>query len=652
MKVKMKKATLAVMADELQTAVKALQKCGEFMIISQSDGEALRTESDESYTDSAENALSAYGPYRKKRGLLYCRPEYTAEELEREDTSDRQSALLAVELKERMDALENSIQRLNEQNARLEPFMALSLDGAEANGTEYTEFICGRYKPSQKDMSPFEVLCEENDVAPTVFYEDTKGVRYVYLHVFKGQGAQFSEAAQQSGLEPLALPYKNGTPQDERKRIMQELDALTQELEKTGELLAAEAEKADRMELFCDRERIKDQRRTVIACPTQRTAVIYGWVREDRTQRVEKAIRSACDAYHLEFADPADDEQAPTVTKSNKFVEQYSCITNAFSVPGASDVDPNPVMAVWYFIIFGMMMGDVGYGALMAILLTLFKKLKKPRGNTAKLVNVMLYSSITAIIFGFAFGSFFGNTLRLYPLDPPTLYLGVETPTGPYKDLCLINPQTDITGTLIITLVLGALHIFTGMIVKAVMLIKEGKWLDAVCDQFSWIVMITGIGLVFLGGTAATVGMIAALAMVVLILLTGGRKKKGAGKIIGGLGALYGATSFLSDILSYSRILALCLSTSIIGWVMNMLAGMVCSAMPNIILGVMVSVLIYALGHGINFALGLLSAYVHTCRLQYIEFFGKFYDGGGVEFKPLKADTQYVDVVDIKDNEN
>lgn len=180
------------------------------------------------------------------------------------------------------------------------------------------------------------------------------------------------------------------------------------------------------------------------------------------------------------------------------------------------------------------------------------------------------------------------------------------------------------------------------MAVKMYADIRAGHVWDAIFDQLSWMVLITGAALLFLPATS-TVGMVMAIAGAVTILLTAGRKKPGVfGKITGGLLGLYNITGYASDILSYSRILALSLATGVVGMVMNLLAGM----LQGSIIGFVFSLLVYIVGHAFNLAMGLLSAYVHDSRLQYIEFFGKFYEGGGYAFKPLSVDTKYVDVVD------
>ena len=282
-------------------------------------------------------------------------------------------------------------------------------------------------------------------------------------------------------------------------------------------------------------------------------------------------------------------------------------------------------MAPWYWIIFGLMMGDAGYGLLMVLGIGLFKKLKKPRGEFGKLVNVLFFSGFTTILWGVLFGSYFGETWH------PILFVPLDDPMR----------------MLIFCAVLGLLHMFSGMAVQMAASIKAGRFWDAIFDQFSWMMLLAGLGLLFLPQTR-TVGAALAVAGAVIVLFTAGRAKKGVfGKIIGGFGGLYGITSYMSDILSYSRILALSLSSGVVGMVMNLLAGMV----GGTAVGFVFSLLIYVVGHIFNLAMGLLSAYVHDSRLQYIEFFNKFYEGGGYAFRPLQINPRFVDITDSRENQ-
>ena len=227
---------------------------------------------------------------------------------------------------------------------------------------------------------------------------------------------------------------------------------------------------------------------------------------------------------------------------------------------------------------------------------------------------------MTSVIAGVLFGSYFGETWN------PILFSPMEEPMN----------------MLIFTLGVGVAHIFTGLITAMYYNVKAGKWLDAVADQLSWILAISGIAMLLIP-SLSKVGVILAIIGAAIILLTAGRAKPTLfGKISGGLVGPYGITGYMSDILSYSRILALSLSTGVVGMVMNLLAGMVANSIP--VLGYVFAFLIYAVGHVFNLALGLLSAYVHDCRLQYIEFYSKFYEGNGTLFNAFKLEPKTIKI--------
>jgi len=197
-------------------------------------------------------------------------------------------------------------------------------------------------------------------------------------------------------------------------------------------------------------------------------------------------------------------------------------------------------------------------------------------------------------------------------------------------------------------LILGVVHLFIGMGMNAYIAFRDGRPLDAIFDVFAWYLVILGLPLWYVGTTSnvllSQVGMIMAILGAGTILLTGGRKKKGLGKITGGLGAIYGITGYLSDILSYSRLLALGLATGVIASVVNTMGSLAGGGF----FGAIILVIVVIFGHTFNFAINALGAFVHSCRLQYVEFFGKFFEGGGIAFQPLKKNTKYVDIVNEK----
>jgi V/A-type H+-transporting ATPase subunit I len=345
---------------------------------------------------------------------------------------------------------------------------------------------------------------------------------------------------------------------------------------------------------------------------TRKAFVLEGWVPADGLEAMEKAVSDVTDAYVLTSSDPGEDDDVPTAVRNNWFVEPYEVITDQYSVPGYRGTDPNPYIAPFYFLFFGMMLADAGYGAVMAVLCWIYMKLGKLEGGTRKFLMLLFYGGISSTFWGVMFGSYFGNAIKLNPI--------------------WFNPVDDPIKLLIFSLILGVVHIFVGLGLKAYLLIRDGKVWDAVFDIGFWYAVIIGSLMLALPATAPF-GKYIAIGGALGLVLTQGRSNKNIIKrFLSGVLSLYGVTGYLGDILSYSRILALGLASGLIGLVINTMIAMFGGGIIGYLLG---SVLFLG-GHAFNLAVSTLSAYVHTTRLQYLEFFGKFYDGGGRAFKPLK----------------
>lgn len=608
----MRYISVVCMKEDRSALLSALQKSGKVMLVETAEvmpselyaGEQMRR---------MEKLMGNMKPYVPKKGMFAQAPEVDAARFECED---EKSLLYADE----METLLAKQQSLETENGKVSGLLELLLPWEPlpvavnelAGTTDYTTTVTGILPLSRLEG------CKE-DCAEAGIGIDVASIDSVYAYitatVMKGESLALLNDYR---FEPVSLPDIRISAMEQCDRLREQLTNIRTELEQTKARLTELGESCNAPELMYERYRAANERELAPVGETMTTVYVNGWIKAEELEEVERVIKSVTAIYDLESREPLPDEDVPTALKNNKIVTQFEGITNMFNVPKYGEVDPNPVMAPWYWIIFGLMMGDAGYGLMMVAGALLLKKLMKPKGSTAGLINVVLYSSITSVIAGVVFGSYFGETWN------PLLFSPLESPME----------------MLIFTLIIGALHIFTGMIRKMVMDIQEGHPWDAIFDQLSWIILITGVGFIFLPALS-TIGMYMAVGGAVVIVLTAGRKKKGIfSKITGGLLGLYNITSYFSDILSYSRILALSLATGVVGMVMNMLAGML-QGNP---IGFIFSLAVYVVGHVFNLALGLLSAYVHDCRLQYIEFYGKFFEGGGRLFEPFSIQTKYIQI--------
>lgn len=609
--VPMKFVTLILMRDDREAVLRALQKTDSIMLCEQEGAVRAGTENAAALR-RMEKLLTDLKPYSPKKGLFAENPQVDVGAFETPSTADAETAAEMEGLLAHIDKSRERLKQLTDRKAALYPWAQLSLSAQDLTDGTYTSYTLGTVP--RKQFQAFSAFCEEHGAAVETVSESETAVYFV-LAVLKDSApadlAVFS-------FQKYSLPLAKGKVSDELRALSAEQEKLQKELDADTAALSALATESIAPQTLCDHYRAETDIEDAPFLSTEQTVLLSGWVPEKRVAEVEKTVRTVTDVFDLTARNPEEDEDVPTLLENKKLVSQFEGITNMFSIPRYGGYDPNAVMAPWYWLIFGMMMGDAGYGLMMVVLISIVKKLMKPKGDTKKLINVLLYSSITTILCGVLFGSYFGETW--HPI--------------------LFSPLDEPVKMLIVTLGIGVVHIFTGLIVQIVNSVKAGHWLDAICDQVSWILVISGICMLFLSATR-TVGIVLASAGAAIILFTAGRAKKGVvGKITGGLVGLYGITNYLSDILSYSRILALSLATGVVGMVMNMLAGMI----QGSVIGFILSLLIYVVGHVFNLALGLLSAYVHDCRLQYIEFYGKFYDGNGKLFKPLSIQPKHIQI--------
>ena len=370
---------------------------------------------------------------------------------------------------------------------------------------------------------------------------------------------------------------------------------------------------------------------------TESTFVLTGFIPEKYCDSLRKEIEEKHVAY-IEFTDPSEDEEVPVLLENGRFSAPLEGITKMYAMPSKDDVDPTPVMAFFYYLLFGMMLSDAGYGILMVIGTMIALKKFKLEDSMRKTLIMFRNCGISTVIWGALFGSWFGDIVQV---------VGKQFFDKDVGSIALwFQPLDDPLKLLLFSFGIGILHLFLGVAVAFYMSWRDGRKLDAIFDAVPIYLIILGVAPLGAGiltevpSTLKTVGGYMLIAGVVLLVLTAGRSSKNIfGKLFGGLYALYNtATGWLSDILSYSRLLALGLATGSIASVINLIGTMP----ENKIIKLVLLVVVFVIGHTANLAINLLGAYVHTDRLQFVELFSKFYTGGGREFEPLTVNTKYL----------
>jgi V/A-type H+-transporting ATPase subunit I len=446
-----------------------------------------------------------------------------------------------------------------------------------------------------------------------------------------------------SKFQEVELPVHKNSVKDHLKDIAKRLEELEKAMEKHEKEFVRLAKNSEKLQIVHDVFTWQQDETRVHEklAGTDFSFVIEGWFAELDRKKIEEALGKKASAISIEKIKPEEGEEAPILLHNKRVSWPFESVTRLYGFPTASEVDPTPFLAIFFIVFFALCLTDAGYGlSLFVIMFAMLKFFNLPKESTG-LIKLLMWGGLVTMVAGFFFGGYFGMTAE----QAPAFMVAGDAFKGQ-----LINAAAG-TGPLtflILALGLGIIHVLFGKVIDGWWKIKQGQYLDALLDSFLWIYYIlalVGFGLAstgvvipveyaeimkwcVLGGTAAMV-------------LTQGRKQKGIlGKIGIGVLSLYGLVGYLGDVLSYSRIMALGLGTGIIAFAMNTIAGLAMEMIPYV--GFIFAGFVLLLGHVMNLVLSALGAFIHSARLQFVEFFSKFMEGGGSEFKPFKRNCKYI----------
>lgn len=418
--------------------------------------------------------------------------------------------------------------------------------------------------------------------------------------------------------------------------LKEEISLTKSEISSVTEKLKEFGDKYNEIRFFSDYLTAQADKYSAVenAAATESVFFIKGYIPERNAEEIKFEIERQFTA-QMELSEPDyDNEDVPVLIENKSFAAGVESITDMYSSPSNKDIDPNPVMSFFYYAFFGLMLSDAGYGLLMVIFSLIAKKKLKVRGNMKKTADAVLYCGISTVIWGALFGGWFGDLIPTVC----TAFLGFEK--APSLAIWL-EPMNNSMELLMYCFIFGVIHLLAGYFLRFYILIRERNITSALFDVIPMCIFLVGFA-IFGGSFLFTIDdKIKALGLpllgigALLIVITAGRSSKNIiGKLGGGLFALYNAASgALGDLLSYSRLLALGLVTGVIANVVNLLGAM----FGNVILFVIVVIF----GHTVNIAINLIGTYVHTNRLQYVEFFSKFYEGQGRAFTPFKINSKF-----------
>lgn len=375
---------------------------------------------------------------------------------------------------------------------------------------------------------------------------------------------------------------------------------------------------------------------------TKKVIIIEGWILKKNQNELKNILYKKYKELEIVFSDPKESDDIPVALKNNEFVEPFESVTELYGIPKYKEFDPTPLFAPFYFIFFGMCLSDAGYGLIIAALSYWALKKYKFEGMVKKFFGLFFLGGLSTFIMGAVMGSWMGDTLNYLPEN--MLFIRAFL----IDKISLLDPIKNPMPLLLISLSLGVIQIYTGFIIKFISNIKEGKIKTGLMDQGSWLLLISGLLLYIIANTIDSLAAYESITIYIIwagllsVVITQGRSNKNIIlKAAGGILSLYNLIGYFSDILSYSRLFALGLSTAVLAVVVNTFV-MLFKDIP--IIGIVVAALIFIIGHLFNMLIAGMGAFIHSTRLQYVEFFTKFYEGGGTPFKPFRVITKYIKV--------
>lgn len=608
---------------------------------------------------SAVAVLDKYAPEKKSvfssfnGKTVISEEKYNGGVSEREKILGYASEILRLEKKISENAAEKI--RLETALASLMPWKDLAV-AMNYKGSRSTAVFIGTL-PEQKTLE--DVLREYNAECDALGYKELKDGIYaeivsvltaqtcLMIIAGKAAAAQTEEILRHMGFAAPSVQCETFAA-SKIDEINDKILKLEENSKDCREKIRQSAENRRSIEFIADYYAMRADKYEVISKlgQSRSTFALTGFVPSRDVERLEETIGSKyCVA--VEISDAGDD--APVLLKNNSFAAPLEGVLETFSLPGKGEMDPTAAMAMFYYFLFGLMLSDAAYGIIM-VLVCAFMLLRFPRMETGlkKSLKMFFYCGISTTFWGVMFGGYFGDAI---PVIAKTFF-NKEIEIKPLW----FSPINDPMRMLMFSFAVGIVHLFTGLGMKLYSLVKEKQFKDALYDVVFWYLLVGGaivyllsmpmfISMSNLGFILPqSVGKAAAIAAgigAVGIALTAGRTSKNPFKRLAkGLYELYNVTGYLSDILSYSRLLALGLATGVIANVFNKMGSM----MGGGILGAILFALIFIVGHTMNIGINLLGAYVHTNRLQFVEFFGKFYEGGGEKYVPFSENTEFYEI--------
>lgn len=517
-----------------------------------------------------------------------------------------------------------SIAKLDEQIKALTPWLNYDMP-LDFTGTEHTTVMLGSVRTSVQPER-FGEIYEAGGALEIIKTDST--AKYICVMCHRDDEENVTRALARLGFTKANPVGVGVTAAEETARLTSEAEAAVKRSADAENRLREFAASLGEVQIFIDatRTELNAAETKLRLAKTENCAVMTAWVPVNKEEKVTALLGKYECAYEL--SDPVESDDPPVLLKNNSFAKNFEWVLGMYSYPKYGTYDPTFVMGIFYCLIFGMMFADVAYGLILVAAGFGAVKLLKPREGMKRFLLMFAYCGIGSAIMGVFFGGYFGDL----PQEIMINMMGIENP----PDFSLIlNPMTNPMGFLILSVAMGGAHIVASMAIKMYVTWRDGHPVAAILDVVPWWILFAGLIMLYL---KPEIGKWVAIGGVILLILTQGHAQKGIiKKLIKGVSSLYGLISYAQDLISYSRIMALGLASSVLAQVFNILGTM----MGGSPIGFIFMILVLIVGHVINIAINVLGSFVHTSRLQYIEFFSRFFEEGGRGFKPVQPADKY-----------
>lgn len=668
--VQMQRINICALKKNRKAILERLQELGAMEIDIQLEDDSLGEKQDvassralfERRAQTADQALVILNTYvPEKKGMLDSlagKPLVEKELFEKAAENQDQymaTASRIVTLDKQIAESKAAVLKVQNQVEALAPWLSLTVP-VSYTGTQKTAVLIGTMPNPQDQQSILNLLAgavPDVEAVDVELISTDKDFTYLAVICMKQDAGKVEEVLRTGGFSKPSSPVQK-IPEEYKKNLEAEIAKAQEQVKQLESELAECAVSRQDLELISDYYRTRAEKYRILGeiPQTASTFAISGYVPAAKADAIVKELSEHYGAA-AETEGIKEEEEPPVLLHNNRFSESVEGVLASFGLPAKGEIDPTFFTSIFYVFLFGLMLSDAAYGLIVSLACGIVL-LKFPRmeTNLRKSVQLFFWCGLSTLFWGVLFGGYFGDALDVisetffgHKISIPALWF---------------VPLNEPMRMLLYSMLFGVIHLFTGLALKGYMYIRDHKYMDFVCDVIFWYMLLLGlIGLlipssmfagiagkqiVFPAALNAAAKWSAILGAVGIVLFSGRSSKNPALRIALGAYDLYNITGWLSDVLSYSRLLALGLATGVIASVVNQMGSMGGKSIGGVIL----FIIVFVIGHVFNMAINLLGAYVHTCRLQYVEFFGKFYEGGGKPFEPFKLKTKYVDLKEEK----